>query len=39
MPLVIQTPSMQRRHDELESRLAEIESAVKIFSKKVYIQR
>ncbi|KAG5190725.1 hypothetical protein JKP88DRAFT_352572 [Tribonema minus] len=33
MPLVVQTPSMRRRRDDLEARLSEIEAAVALFSR------
>ena len=38
MPFVIETPSLKKRHGELEAKLREIESAIALFSKtKVFI--
>ena len=38
MPFVIETPSLKKRHSELEAKLREIENAIALFSKtKVYI--
>jgi len=38
MPFVIETPSMKRKQDALESKMKEIENAIGIFSKKkVYV--
>ncbi|CAM9860469.1 unnamed protein product [Phaeothamnion confervicola] len=40
LPLVLQTPSMRRRKDDLEARLREIEAAQAIFSRpKVYVAK
>lgn len=38
MPFVIETPSMKRRQEDLESKLREIDRAIEVFSKpKVYV--
>jgi hypothetical protein len=38
MPFVIETPTLKKRHSELEAKLREIENAIALFSKtKVYI--
>lgn len=38
MPFVIETPSLKKRHSDLEAKLREIENAIALFSKsKVYI--
>lgn len=38
MPFVIETPSLKKRHGDLEAKLREIENAIALFSKpKVYI--
>lgn len=38
MPFIIETPSLKKRHSELEAKIREIENAIALFSKqKVYI--